>query len=261
MEIGSSFSYLSSQFTFIDCEKVQYKCYIGEGEYMEQPTEQEQSLDWQGILRFALPALVLVIIIFSWMNMNGAAMRSHPNAGFNEVLANADISHQPRLGDAHAPITMIAFEDFACEHCRNFNHDIFPQIKKEFIDTGKVKFYFLNVAVAAEYSMALATAAECAYQQDVTAFWEYKDSLMRVQLSDEHSTQALTQLAVAPLDTVALQTCMDSGVTETNVQEDYALAERAGLRGVPAIVVDGTITKQYSYEDVAKYINRALDNL
>jgi protein-disulfide isomerase len=42
-------------------------------------------------------------------------------------------------GDVNAPITMIEYSSLSCPHCARFQKDVLPQIKKEFIDTGKVK--------------------------------------------------------------------------------------------------------------------------
>ena len=44
------------------------------------------------------------------------------------------------LGAEDAPLTIVEYASFTCGHCANFHTDVFPQLKSEYIDTGKVKF-------------------------------------------------------------------------------------------------------------------------
>jgi protein-disulfide isomerase len=44
------------------------------------------------------------------------------------------------LGKVTAPVTVIEYVSLTCPHCANFHKDLFPRMKKEFIDTGKVRY-------------------------------------------------------------------------------------------------------------------------
>lgn len=46
------------------------------------------------------------------------------------------------LGDEKAPITILAYESMTCPHCANFHKTTLPQLKKEYLDTGKAKLVF-----------------------------------------------------------------------------------------------------------------------
>ena len=45
-------------------------------------------------------------------------------------------------GDEKAKITIIAYESLTCSHCASFHKDVYPQLKKDYIDTGMVKIEF-----------------------------------------------------------------------------------------------------------------------
>ena len=45
-------------------------------------------------------------------------------------------------GDKNAKVTIIAYESLTCSHCANFHKDVYPKLKKEYIDTGLVKIEF-----------------------------------------------------------------------------------------------------------------------
>ena len=46
------------------------------------------------------------------------------------------------IGNADAKISIIAFESLTCSHCANFHEDVYPQLKKEYLDTGLAKIEF-----------------------------------------------------------------------------------------------------------------------
>jgi protein-disulfide isomerase len=43
-------------------------------------------------------------------------------------------------GDPKAPVTIVEYASMTCSHCAAFHHDVYPKLKKDYIDTGKVKF-------------------------------------------------------------------------------------------------------------------------
>ena len=87
----------------------------------------------------------------------------------------------PMMGDKNAPVTMVEFSDLQCPFCLRFFKDTFPQIKKEYIDTGKVKFYFRHLPLVQLHPMAMsfAHATECANEQG--KFWEMHDKIYNEQ--------------------------------------------------------------------------------
>src|SRR5260370_9919112 len=56
-----------------------------------------------------------------------------------------DLSGVPMLGKIDAPVTMVEFTDYECSFCRSFPDTVFQAIKRQYIDTGKVRFYVRNL--------------------------------------------------------------------------------------------------------------------
>lgn len=65
------------------------------------------------------------------------------------------------LGDENAPLTIIEYSSLGCPHCMAFHRDTLPMIKKEFIDTGKVRLIYRDFPLGAR-AMAAAMVARCA---------------------------------------------------------------------------------------------------
>ena len=55
---------------------------------------------------------------------------------------NAEEIKRIFVGNKDAKITIIAFESLTCSHCANFHKDVFPELKKEYLDTGLAKIEF-----------------------------------------------------------------------------------------------------------------------
>lgn len=70
---------------------------------------------------------------------------AHMAADGQQEKINRLAQGQPVLGDPNAPVTLIEFGDFKCPVCKRFEETVFPLLKKEYIDTGKVKMAFLNM--------------------------------------------------------------------------------------------------------------------
>ena len=67
-------------------------------------------------------------------------------------------------GQIDAKITIIAYESLTCSHCANFHKDVYPQLKKEYLDTGlaKIEFRHFPLDIAA---FNAAKIAQCNYNQ------------------------------------------------------------------------------------------------
>jgi protein-disulfide isomerase len=143
---------------------------------------------------------------------------------------------QPTLGQRNAPLKVILFENFMCEHCKVFEADVFPALKRDYIDTGKVEVYYLNLAWGSEQAELSALAGECAYRQDESAFWNFKSDLYAAQGSWQTLDDLLT-VAGASYDVPPLRQCIEEKRYTSEVQRDLDLADKVGVQGTPSIVV------------------------
>ena len=84
------------------------------------------------------------------------------------------------LGSANATITLIEFTDYQCPFCSRHFNQTYEQIKKDYIDTGKVKFYLRDFPLGFHpNAQKAAEAARCAGDQG--KYWEMHDALFKNQ--------------------------------------------------------------------------------
>ncbi len=163
----------------------------------------------------------------------------------------------PILGSANAPVTLIEFSDYECPFCKRHFEQVYPDIKKDYIDTGKVKLVFRDyIAVQAHNPLATteAEAAQCVKDQggDV-AYYKFHDAVYSKTTSNG-SGLLLSDLPVlagqAGVNVATFNSCLSSRKFKAEVEKDEADAVKAGVSGTPSFfvgkstannVIDGTI--------------------
>lgn len=173
---------------------------------------------------------------------DGGSIPSGGSGGKVSVSADDD----PLLGNANAKVTIIEFSDFQCPFCRRHYTQTLPQLKKEYIETGKVKYVYRDFPLTQIHPAAVpaAEAAECADEQG--KFWELHDKIF-----DEQNKQGVGTVQfgiedvkkwaseVQGLDVAKLNQCLDSGKYTQEVQKDLADGLQAGVGGTPTFYING----------------------
>ena len=177
-----------------------------------------------------------------------------------------DYTIQPSLGSDEAPVKVTLFEDFSCVHCATFTEETFPKLKDDFLGNGQAEFFFVNNQFLGANSLMAGVAAECAYEQDETLFWDFKTVLMRAQNKISYSPKGLSDLVanVPGLDPIAMNTCLEERHHIETINEDLAMARSLGVTSTPTVFVNGEMVKtgdrsNPSYEAIKTAITKALE--
>lgn len=146
------------------------------------------------------------------------------------------VADAPVLGRADAPVTLVDFSDYQCPFCQRFFATTLPALKKEYIDTGKVRYVFRDFPLDQLHPQArkAAEAAHCAGEQG--KYWDMHALLFRNQ-----QALALPQLSeharAAGLDQAKFEACLSSGRYAARVARGLADGAAAGVQGTPGFVV------------------------
>ena len=143
------------------------------------------------------------------------------------------IAERAVQGDGAARVALIEFSDYQCPFCSRYTKDILPQIRTDYIDTGKIKYVFRDLPLSFhKQAFKAAEAAHCAGAQG--KFWEMHDVLFQNQ-----SALAPEQLAAhaktVGVDDARFQQCLDSGKFAADINKDIADAGAAGITGTPTL--------------------------
>jgi len=175
--------------------------------------------------------------------MEAAQRQSGGNGEAEPDPASVGPDDDPAIGVEDAPVTIIEFSDFQCPYCRQFEQQAFPQIKSEYIDTGKVRLVFRDFPLTQIHPNALpaAIAAECAHNQN--AFWPMHNRLFDNQNSwGQNSNPNEVFMGYAEeigLDVETFRQCVENRETLEEISGDFQDGVNGGVRGTPAFFIGG----------------------
>jgi len=168
------------------------------------------------------------------------------------------------VGSANAPLEVTEFGDFECPACGNFSTLAEPDIRKRYVNTGKVLWRFIDFPLSGHKNTWPASrAAACADEQG--KFWEYHDALYQTQdqwngEATDNPDKFLKQLGKQlGLNTTQFDQCADTKKTQAKVQAHYTLATQRNVQQTPTFVVgDQQMAGAMSYDQFAKVLDAAL---
>ena len=166
------------------------------------------------------------------------------------------------LGDPNAPITVEEYGDFQCPACGQFARQTLPQIESKYVNTGKVKFEFHNMAFIGEESIKAAEAAMCAGDQN--KFWEYYDTLYGNQGGENvgafNDNTLINFASQLKLDTTAFTTCLSSDKYRSQVLSDTNDGTARGVTQTPTLFINGQkVTGAITLQQFELYIGPLLN--
>jgi len=142
---------------------------------------------------------------------------------------------EPALGSSHAPLTIVEFSDFECPYCRVFHEQVLPSLKREYIDTGLVRFIHKDLPLPFhQQAMPAAAAARCAGEQN--RYWDLYGALF----DQQNCLDCKGVLGIAKelrLDSSALQACMQREATQTLIKANRSEAALHNIRATPTFVI------------------------
>ncbi len=160
------------------------------------------------------------------------------------VLQKVDIevpAGLPVMGSNDAKVTMIEFADFQCPYCKEWQDTVFDELKAQYIDTGKVRFLFMDYAFLGDESNQAAEAASCANDQN--KFWEYHDKLYSEQEGENQGKfkdQNLKRFASElNLDQAQFNSCLDNNTHQDKIINALATGESYGVNSTPTVFING----------------------
>jgi protein-disulfide isomerase len=166
------------------------------------------------------------------------------------------------LGPATAPVTITEFASMTCPHCAAFNDNVFPKIKSEYIDSGKIRYVFrefpLDIKAAAGSMLA-----RCIAKDDSGKYFAVIDMLFKQQ-SDwvmKNTTETLTRIGKqAGLSQQAVEACLkDQALLDKIAADQKYASEVLKVNSTPTFFINGEVLKgETSFEEFSKHITPLL---
>ncbi len=240
------------QLNQVESDPVRGKTYLFEGSSADHAKGAGRTSNGIDKTKLILPGAILIAallisgsVVFYSLNTGklGANVKQAGGPTVGEKI-NVSVDDDPFMGNEKAKVTIVEFSDFQCPFCRTFWSGAFQQIKKEYVDTGKVKFVYRDFPLSFHpAAIPAAQATQCA--RDQGKFWEMHDKIFSEQ---EKQGQGTIQFGLSDikkwasqinLNMNAFNQCLDSGKYKSEVEKDIADGSTYGVSGTPTLYING----------------------
>ncbi|MBV8798268.1 MAG: DsbA family protein [Alphaproteobacteria bacterium] len=179
--------------------------------------------------------------------------------------ARVEVKAEDRtLGNPKAPIMMVEYAAPTCPHCSHFNEAMFPQLKANYIETGKV-YYIFRVFPLSSVDVAAESMARCLPANN---YFQFIDLLFRNQpkwdpdgydIPDVHA--ALVQMGrIAGMSAGQVDRCIGNQAEAQRITKIGQDANtRYGVNGTPTFIINGQIHSVFAdWQELKDYLDAQL---
>lgn len=220
--------------------------------------------------RLALILAIGVLTLGAWYVNNG---KGTSTTAFNKMISSGAANAQSNdmadalpdmfLGAEDAPITIYEYASFTCPHCGRFHEDVFPQLKANFIDTGKVRFGLREVYFD-RYGLWAAMVARCGGEERYYGIVDILFSKQTEWSRHDDPNVVVEQLKrigrQAGLDDDTIQACLQDQDNAQALVNDFQLKAGAdGIDSTPSFMINGDKVGNMSYPDFEALLNDRLN--
>jgi protein-disulfide isomerase len=154
------------------------------------------------------------------------------------TLSAASFEHDATRGNRSAKIAILEFSDYQCPFCGRNARDVFPEVQREYVNTGKVKYVFLNFPLNDAHPQAVkaAEAADCAGK--LGKYWEMHDALFANQQA-LFEPDLVTYAERIGLRRSDFRKCIESQ-SASNINDDVKVGHMLDINATPMFFV-GTV--------------------
>lgn len=166
------------------------------------------------------------------------------------------------LGPKDAKVKMVEYASLTCPHCAHFHEEVWPKLKADYIDTGKIRFELREIYFD-RYGLWGAMMARCGGEMRYFGITDILFDTQKDWLSTDDPNVVIANLKKigrsAGMDDATLDACMkDSAQAEAMVAHSQKNADADKLEGTPSFVINGTMHKNMSYDDMKKILDEEL---
>ena len=192
--------------------------------------------------------------------MTGQAQAQNSGDLAKKLLEAASPLGDRILGKSDAPVVMIEYASATCPHCAEFHQTVLPQIKTEYIDTGKVRFIFREFPLD-QVALGAFMLTRCIPQDKYFATLDLMFRRQSVWTKGNPADGLFKIMQMTGMDKAGFEACIkDKDLAKTIVDASKKAREDFGIKGTPAIFVNGEMIDGHKeMADVKAALDRAIN--
>ena len=146
-------------------------------------------------------------------------------------------------------LTLIEFSDYQCPDCGRHARETFPQIRRDYVDTGRLKYVFRHFPIEAIHPDAFKAAEAALYAGEQGKYWEIHGHLFANQ-TDLGPARLLLHAQAFALDPQLFRQCLEGAKRAAEVRQDLEDGQRAGVRATPTFFLGFTAAQDSQIRSV-----------
>ena len=175
-------------------------------------------------------------------------------ANFENGVSYGDIS----IGDPDAPVTIIEYASFTCSHCASFHNNVLPIVKRDYIETGKVRLLFRNF-VRDQYDLTASMISRCNPPEKAFAVTSLFYSRQHTWLNEDYFNNLASLARRAGMSRASVDTCITNAELQNNLIEMNTYgSEVDNVTGTPTFFINGVKLTGPTPETFFEALNDAL---
>jgi protein-disulfide isomerase len=193
------------------------------------------------------------------------ALAAAATAAMTPALAQETAAAGPgdfSIGSPDAKVKIVEYASFTCPHCATFHDTVYPKLKADYIDTGKVHFTLREVYFD-RYGLWAALIARCGGEMKYFGIHDMLFAKQKEWAASEDPMQVVENLKTigraAGLEDAAMDACLNDGPNaEALIKQFQTNFEADGVEGTPTLFVNGTKHGNMTYEELAAILDAEL---
>ena len=178
------------------------------------------------------------------------------------IVSDEEAKAEMGLGKADAPVTMIEYSSLGCPHCAAFHRDTLPKIKKEYIDTGKLRVIYRDFPLGTP-ALAASMIARCSGPRKFFGFIEILYRSQAQWSRSDNPLEALTWVSrFGGMTEADVKACLKYQALLESIRKSAETAQKIHqINSTPTFLIAGEIISGVQpFETFKKAIDKALKN-
>ena len=180
---------------------------------------------------FKLPFALVLLFSFFCLSFTDARAR---------IVDTIEALKEKKIGTEEANIEIIEFASLTCGHCAKFHNEVFPKIKKEFIDTGKVSFIYQDFPLD-KFALKASVIARCSGEKKFFSFLKVLYSKQKDWTRTEDPFRSLLKIAkLGGLKNEEIKVCVGNKSIEDGIlKQRLNASKKFDINATPTLYING----------------------
>ena len=199
--------------------------------------------------KFLVKFLICLTVLFTSLNLE------------SRIVDTIEALQEKKMGEASAKIEMLEFASLTCGHCAKFHNEVFPKIKKEYIDTGKILFTYKDFPLD-KFALKASVIARCSGNDKFFSFLKVLYNKQKDWTRTQDPFKSLLKIAkLGGLKNDEIKVCVGNKSIEDGIlKQRLSSSKKFDIKATPTIFFNG---KKYdgdlTYEALKLKINSLLN--